>query len=204
MRSLPSSADERSRSPIHRLPATGKLLVALLLVTATVVAPWPMRFWAPVLGLLLAALAAASRIPVAWLAKRLLLVEPFVLGVALLALFQPNGGAVFADRIVRSTLCVFTMILLAGTTPFAGILAAFRRLHMPALLVTILALMYRYLFVLADEGARMRRARASRSFGGGRRLAWRTPAGVAARLFVRSSERAERIYAAMCSRGWRE
>ncbi len=28
-------------------------------------------------------------------------------------------------------------------------------------------------------------------------------AEVAARLFVRSSERAERIYAAMCARGWR-
>jgi energy-coupling factor transporter transmembrane protein EcfT len=49
----------------------------------------------------------------------------------------------------------------------------------------------------------MRRARNSRTFHRGRRLRWQTLATVVGQLFVRSSERAERIYDAMCARGWK-
>ena len=71
------------------------------------------------------------------------------------------------------------------------------------LLITVLALMYRYVFVVIDEVERLQRARASRTFLPGRAVAWRGGAGVVGQLFVRSSERAERVYAAMCARGWR-
>jgi len=94
------------------------------------------------------------------------------------------------------------VVLLANTTPFSELLPVLRRVRVPALLVTTLALMHRYLFVLADEAERMRRARAARSFTRGRHFAWRALATVAGRLFIRASERAERIYAAMCARGW--
>lgn len=47
----------------------------------------------------------------------------------------------------------------------------------------------------------MGRARASRTFTGRRRWQWPVLATVAGQLFVRASERAERIYAAMCARG---
>jgi len=73
----------------------------------------------------------------------------------------------------------------------------------PALLVTTMALMHRYLFVLVDESDRMRRARASRTLVRRRGLGWGMPAEVIGRLFVRASERAERIYLAMCARGWK-
>ena len=69
--------------------------------------------------------------------------------------------------------------------------------------VTTLTLMHRYLFVLADEAERMRRARASRTFTRGRRFQWHTLATVVGQLFIRASERAERIYDAMCARGWK-
>jgi cobalt/nickel transport system permease protein len=72
----------------------------------------------------------------------------------------------------------------------------------PGLLVTTLALMHRYLFVLNDEAGRMRRARACRTFERSRRCTWMVSAEVVGRLFVRASERAERIYLAMCARGW--
>ena len=72
-----------------------------------------------------------------------------------------------------------------------------------ALLVVTLALMHRYLFVLVDETARLRRARRSRTFTTGRVFGWRLTATVAAQLFIRTSERAERVYAAMCARGWK-
>jgi len=82
-------------------------------------------------------------------------------------------------------------------------LRVLRQMRVPALLITTLALMFRYLFVLADETQRMRRARASRTFARGRGVAWRTLATVAGQLFIRASERAERIYDAMCARGWK-
>jgi cobalt/nickel transport system permease protein len=63
--------------------------------------------------------------------------------------------------------------------------------------------MHRYLFVLLDESERMRRARASRTFQRQRRVRWNLLGSVVGQLFVRASERAERIYAAMCARGWK-
>jgi cobalt/nickel transport system permease protein len=195
------SLDPHSRadSPVHRLPAAAKLIAALAILVATVSTPWA---FGPVAVVLLAA-AALSRIPPLFLLKRLVLLEPLALGVAILALFQPHGGRIFALIVVKATLCLLTVILLSNTTPFAELLRVFRRARVPALLVTTLALMYRYLFVLIEESERMRRARACRTFAGGRGGAWKSMAAVVGRLFVRSTERAERIHAAMCARGWR-
>jgi cobalt/nickel transport system permease protein len=95
------------------------------------------------------------------------------------------------------------MLLLANTTPFSDLLRVLKRLHVPALLVTTLALMYRYLFVLIDEAQRMKRARTSRTFSSKRSWTWHMSATVISQLFIRASERAERIYDAMCARGWR-
>lgn len=193
----------RLASPVHRLPAALKLGAALGIVLGTVVLPlraWP---WFVAVAALLVAAAIASRVPVRFLARRLLLLEPLALGAALLALFQPDGRVVFGTLVLKTTLCLATMLLLSSTTPFSEILRVLRRARMPALLVTTLALMYRYLFVLADEARRMRAARASRTFTRNRARAWRTLGTVAAQLFVRSTERAERIYLAMCARGWR-
>jgi cobalt/nickel transport system permease protein len=75
--------------------------------------------------------------------------------------------------------------------------------RVPALLVTTLALMYRYLFELVDEAERMQRAQKCRTFERRRWHAWKSLGTVAGQLFVRSTERAERIYAAMLARGWK-
>jgi len=96
------------------------------------------------------------------------------------------------------------MILLANTTPFSELLGVLRRIHFPALMITTLALMYRYLFVLVDETERMQRARVSRTFTKQRAHVWKSLATVIGQLFVRSTERAERIYAAMSARGWEQ
>jgi cobalt/nickel transport system permease protein len=193
----------RLTSPIHRSPAAAKLAGALLVVVTSVGSPIT-RWWVFAgLGVLLTCVAVVSRIPAGFLLRRLLLLEPLAVGVALLALFQPNGVQLTLSIVVKSTLCLATMILLTNTTPFAELLQVLRRLHVPALLVTVLALMYRYLFVLIDEAERMQRARRSRSFSEGRARTWSSLGSVIGQLFVRSTERAERIYAAMCARGWR-
>ena len=193
----------RLASPVHKLPASAKFLAALAIVLTVVSVPMSFPLVHACIALALVAIASTSRIPPGFLIRRLLLLEPFAVGAALLSLFQTNGPAVFAALVIKSTLCLLTMILLANSTPFSDILDLLKRWHLPALLVTTLALMYRYLFLLIDELERMNRARASRTFVASRRRSWHILGTVIGQLGVRSTERAERIYAAMRARGWR-
>jgi cobalt/nickel transport system permease protein len=190
-------------SPLHRLRASWKLGGGLGMILGTVLAPphWTGWFVAVSLALLLAIII--SRIPLGFLVKRLLLLSPLVLGVAVASAFQPLAGASWVTVCVKSVLSLLTVVIISNTTPFGQLLKVLRRLRVPAILITTIALMHRYLSVLADEAERMRRARLARSFLRQRRLEWRSSATVISQLFVRSSERAERIYQAMCARGWK-
>jgi cobalt/nickel transport system permease protein len=191
------------RSPVHGLSAAVKLTAAVAFVFTVVLLPRAAWTAYGACGAALLLVAALSRVPPPHLAARLLWVEPFALSVAGLSLFQAHGLDVFAAMLVKSTLCLFCMVLLSSTTRFSDTLRVLWRLRVPSLLVTTLALMHRYLFLLADEMLRMLRARRCRTFTRGRVGVWRSSATVIAHLFVRSSERAERIYAAMCARGWK-
>jgi cobalt/nickel transport system permease protein len=180
-----------------------KLGAALGLVLIIVIIPRDAYgvFCMPALALLVG--AAISRIPPAFLARRILFFEPLIVGVAALNVLRPGGGEVFLGILIKSTLSLFTMILLANTTPFHELLRVFRSIGVPRLFVTVLALMYRYLFVLVDEAERMSRARSSRMFERSRVRLWSSAVSVISQLFLRSSERAERIFAAMTARGWK-
>lgn len=190
-------------SAIHRGSAGLKFGLALACVLLVVLLP--RDAWLAHAGVAAALVAAtlAARLRLRGVLMRLLLVEPFAIGIALLALLRPGGGPLFLSMVAKSTLCLAAMVLLTATTRFSDLLQVLWRLHVPALLVTTLALMQRYLYVLLDETVRMRRARRSRTFVDGRRSAWRGSAQVAGLLFVRASERAERVYLAMCARGWK-
>lgn len=193
----------RLGSPIHRLPTIVKLFGALGVVAASVSVSFTHIWFFIVVAVVLLVLSALTSIPWRFILGRLILLEPFALGIALMALLQENGGMVFLSILVKSTLCLLTAILLSNTTPFASLLQTMKRLGVPRLLVTILALLYRYLFVLIDEAERLNRARASRTFTTSRRKKWHMLASLIGQLFVRSTERAERIYAAMTARGWK-
>ncbi|MFO1512954.1 MAG: energy-coupling factor transporter transmembrane component T [Verrucomicrobiota bacterium] len=188
---------------IHRAPAELKLAGGLVLIALTVLIPATIPGWLAFAFAFLALVVAASRIPPMFLLKRLLLLAPFVLGVVALNAFRPEHRAQWPWLMARSTVCLLTVILVSNTTPFSEVLRVLRRIHFPALLITTMALMHRYLFVLVDEAQRMSRARASRTFIVGRGGQWPVVATVAGQLFIRASERAERIYAAMCARGFK-
>jgi cobalt/nickel transport system permease protein len=190
-------------SLVHRLPAPAKLGAALAMIVGTVLVPWHWHAWFVGVVVLLFATALLSRIRIGFLVRRLLLLSPFVFGVVLVNALQPSARGGWWVLASRSGICLLTVVLLSNTTPFSGILGALRTMRVPALLVTTLALMHRYLFVLVDESERMRRARGSRTFLRQRRARWRVLGTVVGQLFVRASERAERIYAAMCARGWK-
>ncbi len=193
----------RLDSPIHRASTPAKMIAAFAVIGITVAVPAPgWSFWLTATFLLLG-VSILARIPFGYLGQRLLWFEPFIFCVALGTLFSPGGLEKFATVIGKSTLSLLTMALLANTTPFAAILRVLQACRLPSLLITTLALLYRYLFVLADEAQRMQRARLARSFVPKRVAIWHLLGTVIGQLFVRSTELAERIYAAMCSRGWR-
>ena len=195
--------DSHKHGPLQHLPAGGKLAGALFLILTVVLLPRTALTGLLMVAAVIGGLLAVSQIPLWFLLKRLLLLEPLVLGVAGLMWFQPDGGKIFALVMFKANLCLLTTILLSNTTPFAELLRVLQRLRMPWVFVTTLTLMHRYLFVLRDEAERMRRARASRTFTRGRRFQWLALSSVLGQLFVRASERAERIYNAMCARGWK-
>jgi cobalt/nickel transport system permease protein len=188
-------------SPLHRAPASAKVIAVLALVFGVALVPMTQAAW---VGLALAGIGVLSRIarvPLSAFLVRLAVAEPFVLGIALLALFQGRGLAIAGAIALKSTTCVAAVQLLAHTTPFEDILAFLRRARVPAILVVTLALLHRYLFVLVDETLRMQRARAARTWQDGRWAWWRSLASVVAVSFVRSVARAERVYVAMQARG---
>jgi cobalt/nickel transport system permease protein len=115
----------------------------------------------------------------------------------------------FVSILVRSWLSVQMAILLVAVVRFPDLIHALEHLRVPLILTTIIAFLYRYLFVLADEVFRLKRARDARSAAApGRRsggnVAWR--AGIAGhmagQLFLRSYERSDRVYNAMLARGY--
>lgn len=188
---------------IHRLAAGYKLGAALACILVVVLLPrWAWTSYL-VIGTALVGTAIAAGVNLRQGLLRLLLIEPFVVGIALLALLRPGGWPLFLSILTKSSLCLAAMVLLTATTRFSDLLAVLWKVRVPALLVTTLALMHRYLFVLVDEMERMQRARRSRTFVAGRSSVWRSSAQVAGQLFVRASERSERVYLAMCARGWK-
>ncbi|MHB1294458.1 MAG: cobalt ECF transporter T component CbiQ [Anaerolineae bacterium] len=215
-------------SSLHRLDARLKLV--LVLATIMAVNLTPDTAWPALAGhaVVLAGLVLLSRVPLTSVLKRTALVLPFVLLAALGLPFTESGRALlrlellglplqvtdagllrFALVLARAWLSMSAAVLLAVTTPFAAIVGAMRRLGVPAVFAAILALMYRYLYVLVDEAGRLLRARQARSGAiDGRRsggsLTWRArmAGAMIGTLFLRTYERSERIYQAMLARGY--
>ena len=83
---------------MHRLSAAVKLVAVVGIVLALVALPhgWSTAVFLTVCGGVAAGwlgVAWASRLSLLFLLKRVLLLEPFVLGVAALSLWQPHGGS---------------------------------------------------------------------------------------------------------------
>jgi cobalt/nickel transport system permease protein len=104
--------------------------------------------------------------------------------------------------IVKAVLGATASIALVATTEVPDVLRGMARLRVPALLVSIVGFMIRYLELLVGEVSRMRVAMTARGYDP--RWLWqaRPIATGAGALFVRSYERGERVHAAMLSRGF--
>ena len=199
---------------VHRLDPQAKLVTTLVFIVA--VASFGKYELSALLPFFLfpVSLIALGGLPAGYLAKKLLLAAPFAFFIGV---FNPlldrevlvnlgpldiSGGWIsFASILLRFTLTVGAALILIATTSFPGVCMALEKLGAPKVFAVQLLLLYRYLFVLIDEGARLVRARALRSFGR-RGMGMRIFGNLAGQLLLRTLDRAQRIHLAMLCRGF--
>jgi cobalt/nickel transport system permease protein len=113
-----------------------------------------------------------------------------------------NGIMIFFTAIIKSFLSIIIFTTLVVSTKDTELLGGLRKIYLPKIIVSIIFLMYRYLFLLRDEAKAGQQAINSRVFqksyhGVNKRLAY-----LAGSLFIKSFDRAENIYKSMESRGF--
>lgn len=200
---------------IHHLDPRAKLIATMLFLFTVVSFPKYEVVALVPFFLFPALLMTLGDIPVLFILKKLLIVSPFAVFIGILNPFLETrtiaviagvsvsaGWASFLSILLKFTLTVSTALLLIATTSFPGMCHALRRLGVPPLFISQLLFLYRYLFVLMEEAMRILRARDMRSFGT-RGTGVKVFVRLIGTLFVRTVERAERIYNAMLSRGFR-
>jgi cobalt/nickel transport system permease protein len=115
--------------------------------------------------------------------------------------FTRDGLALGLNAGLRVLTDVSWAALLMLTTPFHDILAALRWFKVPEVLVDTLSYMYRYVFLLFDDYSSMRASAKARGGFTTYASAASTSGQIAANIFLRSYDRAERISQAMRARG---
>lgn len=204
----------RQDSPIHRLDPRSKLITTLLFIICVV--SFPKYHLSALIPYFLfpIALVLLGNLPPGFILIRIALVCPFAI---LLGIFNPfldrqilfelgplsiSGGWVsFASILLRFFLTVGAALILIAATGFDAVCMAMQKLKVPRIFTLQLLFLYRYLFVLMDQAARLIRARSLRSFGAqGTGLG--TLGSLVGGLLLRTLDRAERISAAMHCRGF--
>lgn len=200
---------------MHRLDPRAKVIGTVLFLLTVISFPkYEIAALAPFF-LYPALYFAVGEIPVRFIVKKMIIVSPFAIFIGmfnpvldtrttavLFGLSVSAGWISFASILMKFALTVSAALLLIATTSFSGVCHALRRLGFPALFVSQLLFLYRYLFVLMEETMRIIRARDMRSFGK-RGTGLRVFARLIGILFLRTVDRAERVYYAMLSRGFR-
>lgn len=211
---------------LHRLDPRTKVILTVLFILTVSLTPFGAFGGYIALFAFLMTTTVLSHIEPTYVLKRSIVALPFALAAVTLPFTIPGqtlatipllGGLVisqegtirFISIVIKSWLSLQMAIILIAVTPFPAVLWALRALHLPAPLIAIVSLMYRYLFVLFDEATRLLRARAARSAAvdgtrSGGSLLWRGQVAgrMAGSLMLRSFERSERIYNAMLARGY--
>lgn len=201
---------QASLSPWRARPVAEKALLALgFMIVAVVVPPWP---GAALVALVVLALTfGAARVPLRlWLGVAALPLG-FMASGAVVVLLQlgpggiglaPNGVQEAAALCLRAMAATFCLLLLALTTPAADLMAGLRRLGLPAEIVEIALLTYRFIFLLGESAVAMTHAQDARLGHRTRRLWLRSTGRVIAGLLPRAMDRARRLETGLAARGW--
>jgi cobalt/nickel transport system permease protein len=176
--------------------------VTLLLVCAVAWLPRAEWAWHGVAAGGVALWLVAQRVAWQKLLRSLVALLPVSAGMAVFALFGAGGARLFGILLLKGVLCLALVCGLMQKMSFTELLALLERARLPGPLLTTLALLERYRFVVRDESRRLLLARHCRLLVA-EPPGWQTRAAVLGRLFSRSADRAERIYRAMEARGWK-
>jgi cobalt/nickel transport system permease protein len=205
----------RIDSPLRRWNVRWKLLSAAVLVLAMLSVRQPRVSAVALAGGWL--LVTLGRLPLAEVLRRVRPILWIVLAVGLILILtgggqrrtmlglpiSPDGArraAVIAGKALGAALVILALV---GTTPSREVFGALRQLRVPAGIVQVSHLAYRYLFLLQTESRAVQTAMRARGFrprADGRSLGV-LGSGIGM-LLVRSTERAERVYLAMQARAF--
>ncbi|MBN1983937.1 MAG: cobalt ECF transporter T component CbiQ [Chitinivibrionales bacterium] len=159
-------------------------------------------------------LIIAGRLPILAIIRRILIVSPFIVIMAVANPFidrEPfatiagvsiSGGIVSAIVIIgKSMVAIAAVVVFSIEVPFHQICGILRGFRVPEVFVTQLMLLYRYSFLLVEEAQALQKARAMRSFGK-KGMDLFTTAKLIGSLLLRTNDKAKRIYRSMVSRGF--
>ena len=113
------------------------------------------------------------------------------------------GVLSFITLIIRTVLSVWAVLLLIATTKFTDLTKQLIKVHVPVFLVNLIEMIYRYIGVLVAEASTMITAYRLRNPG----YKWphiKHMGSFMGHLFLRSFDRAQRVYDAMKCRGYGE
>jgi cobalt/nickel transport system permease protein len=191
----------------HAIPAEIKLgLTLAVIVIASLI---PADSW-QISGLLLAVVFAGlslANVSIGYLGRRLALFLPmlFVFGLTVpVTQFGTTTAWLWTISLwLRCTISFLAGLWLIRVMPIAEMMQLLLRWKCPKVMVAMIGFMYRYVFILWDELARLKNARAARTFGHLNRWSeWTSNAQMVGLLLLRAMERAERSHDAMLARGW--
>ena len=104
--------------------------------------------------------------------------------------------------VTRALGATAAMNFLAMTTPLVDLVDLFRRMRVPAILIDVMTVMYRFIFVLLGSLNRMYVAQDSRLGYGSRRRSMINAALLGSRLFIDAYQRSQRLQTALDARAY--
>ena len=208
-------------SPIRKLDPVYKTGFSLLIIFFCLAAGRPFISIAALVIVLSLSLFIAS-LPAGFLLKLLFAEGGFlffsVLGVALSIHTQPDVGGfplgcfyilitpssftLAITLFLRSLACVAAMNFLALTTPLIDLIALFRRMHIPELLIDLMTLIYRFIFTLVDCLERMVLAMETRCGFCNWRRSMASAGQIGANLFIETYRKSRNLEKALEGRCW--
>ena len=203
-------------SQIHRLDPRFKVVFAT--VYAFVVA-LSNSFPALIAALIFSfALVGFSRLDFLKVANRIALVNGFIVFLWIVVPLTYDGQSIFylgpfgvsregvlisARITLKSNAILLAFIALIASSTVAILGNALSRLRIPEKIIYLLLLNYRYIFVMEEEYRHLLRSASIRGFRPASNLhTYKTYAYLIGILFVRASDRAERVHKAMLCRGF--
>lgn len=204
----------RQNTSVHRLDARAKAVTTIAFIVTIMSFPcYEVSALAPFL-LYPIVLITLGSIPPGLILRKILIALPFAFVIGIFNPFfdrQPavmvgsiaisGGWLSFASIMLRFVLTVSAALTLAACTGMYRLCSGLERMGLPRVFAGQLLFLYRYLFVIADEGARMMRSLELRSTGLSS-LRLRVYGPLVGHLLLRSLAHSERIYQAMIARGF--